>query len=1127
MDCPHDHGAMAQVGKFWVCGECGHQVPLAAGPDLGPAGAPPPIVDRLPSPVAIPLSEYLAERHPVLRLHRMCDFAEVLTRFLTMVALAEVRRQLGEGPLPEGLLTVLQPSIERPTFGQWRDMLLALVEASAEDADPVVPELRGFVEEDLRPVLAELVPLRNDLAHGGPLRQAAAREHLAEWEPRVGELAEGLGFLAEGTVCFLGEEGALWLRGADPEGEPSEAPAALGEALRRHVVLLRGERHLDLWPLCEYGRAAVVTPERAQPADHDSPLVYFRAERDRLLYAALGVDLPRAERRDTLAEFRSLFRLEERVRPEPGAVSDFEAEIRADSQALVGRKTELAQAKDAVKSADSGVLWITGPGGIGKSFLMARLAADLGHAPGHLRRIAWRFKAGDSARCNRVPFLRHSVQRLSAWLEQDGPTPAQEAEELERQLADLLDQAGQLTAADPRGRPPRVLFVLDGLDEIERLDEAFPELPFRLARPNVVWLCAGRPEGGLPQVFAEALCTHVFPGGLPAMSADDIRALLIEEVGSRKYDLLALDQEVGEEVANQALDAIVERADGLPLYVHFVTQDLLSGHFRFSELAHRLPPSLSAYYEDLLRRLGIGALSALLTPLVVTICHAKAPLDEDTLHELMARRKVLTADEAGRSLLGQGLHATQSMLRSAPTPWGGLGYEPYHPTFREHVLSDPAGAIGPQNALARDELCALSLDWRNLPAESAPRLYALRFGPRTLLEAERWDDLSALLTDLEFIEAKCEGGMTYELVADYNAALVMPSLSPVTGHLSPAVEPFARFVRANAHIFAQGLEWVLQRAYNSAESGPVPEAAERLLSDAGRAKRPWFRLIHRPEEAPGACLQVLQGHTGWVMSVAVTRDGSRAVTGSGDRTVRVWYLDTGTCLRTLEGHTNGVIAVALTPDGQRAVTGSSDRTVRVWDLNTGTCLRTLEGHTDGVRAVALTPDGQRAVTGSYDKTIRVWDLNTGTCLRTLQGHTGSVNAVALTPDGQRAVTGSSDHTVRVWDLDTGSCLRTLQGHTEPVQAVALTPDGHRAVTGGSDHTVRVWDLDTGTCLQTLQGHTDSVTAVALTPDGQRAVTGSGDRTVRVWDLDTGVCLRTLQGHTRGVNAVALTPDGQR
>jgi WD40 repeat protein len=160
----------------------------------------------------------------------------------------------------------------------------------------------------------------------------------------------------------------------------------------------------------------------------------------------------------------------------------------------------------------------------------------------------------------------------------------------------------------------------------------------------------------------------------------------------------------------------------------------------------------------------------------------------------------------------------------------------------------------------------------------------------------------------------------------------------------------------------------------------------------------------------------------------------------------------------LGGHTEEVWAVAVTPDGTRAVSASFDRTLRVWDLATGKALATLEGHTEGVHAVAVTPDGSRAVSPSFDRSLRVWDLATGKALAILEGHIARVRAVAVTPDGTRAVSGSEDKTLRVWDLATGKALATLEGHTGVVRAVAVTPDGTRAVSASSDRTLRVWDL---------------------------------------------------------------------
>jgi WD40 repeat protein len=115
--------------------------------------------------------------------------------------------------------------------------------------------------------------------------------------------------------------------------------------------------------------------------------------------------------------------------------------------------------------------------------------------------------------------------------------------------------------------------------------------------------------------------------------------------------------------------------------------------------------------------------------------------------------------------------------------------------------------------------------------------------------------------------------------------------------------------------------------------------------------------------------------------------------------------------------------VAVTPDGRYAVSGSSDKTVRVWELETGREVRCFTGHEEWVNCVAVTPDGRYVVSGSggnwdrdkwIDCTVRVWELATGREVRRFTGHTDWVRSVVVTPDGRYVVSGSSDGTVRLW-----------------------------------------------------------------------------------------------------------------
>jgi WD40 repeat protein/tRNA A-37 threonylcarbamoyl transferase component Bud32 len=271
----------------------------------------------------------------------------------------------------------------------------------------------------------------------------------------------------------------------------------------------------------------------------------------------------------------------------------------------------------------------------------------------------------------------------------------------------------------------------------------------------------------------------------------------------------------------------------------------------------------------------------------------------------------------------------------------------------------------------------------------------------------------------------------------------------------------------------------------------------------------------------------LSGHAGEVRSLALSVDGKRLFSGSWDQTIKVWDLEAGTDAITLRGHTKGVTSLALRGDGKRLFSGSDDKTIKVWDLEAGKETLTLRGHAYRVSSLALSLDGKRLVSGSHDTTIKAWDVEAGKDILTLRGHNGGIHSLALSLDGKRLVSGSGDKTIKVWDLEAAKDTLTLRGHTNWVSSLALSVDGKRLFSGSWDQTIKVWDLEAGTDAITLRGHKGGVLSLALSVDGKRLVSGSGDKTIKVWDLEGGKEIRTLTGHNGPVSCLALSVDGKR
>ncbi|MCA9670235.1 MAG: hypothetical protein KC503_31790 [Myxococcales bacterium] len=305
----------------------------------------------------------------------------------------------------------------------------------------------------------------------------------------------------------------------------------------------------------------------------------------------------------------------------------------------------------------------------------------------------------------------------------------------------------------------------------------------------------------------------------------------------------------------------------------------------------------------------------------------------------------------------------------------------------------------------------------------------------------------------------------------------------------------------------------------------IDPSGERLAS-AGwdQTVREW-RLVRPAGGEPRiVALHVLSGHHSGVTSVAYAGRGGLLVSGSADRTVRLWDRN-GNARGVLSGHQAGVASVAYA--GGLLATASFDKTVRLWRPSVALRARAIGGHSDRVNGVAFSPDGTQVASASSDETVRLWDVATGTPQMLLRGHDDGVITVAFSHDGKRLASASWDESIALWDAARGSRQRVLIGHGSEARSLAFSRDDKLLLSGGYDRTIRLWQASSGAQVASFEAHGGGVRSVALSPDGKLIASGGGDGRVRLWRLATRKLERVVIAHKSTVTAVAFLPSGTK
>ena len=168
----------------------------------------------------------------------------------------------------------------------------------------------------------------------------------------------------------------------------------------------------------------------------------------------------------------------------------------------------------------------------------------------------------------------------------------------------------------------------------------------------------------------------------------------------------------------------------------------------------------------------------------------------------------------------------------------------------------------------------------------------------------------------------------------------------------------------------------------------------------------------------GELIREYKGHTKSVKSIQINENSNRLISGSEDKTIKIWNLETGECLKTLREHHDWVNCILIISNN-KFLSGSDDKKIKIWDLDSFECLNTLKNE-KGIKSLCSILDNQIAC-GCYDGSINIWDLFGLNKVKSFKAHDCRISYLLLF-DKTKLISCSYDKKIKIWNLESLKCI---------------------------------------------------------------------------------------------------------
>jgi len=303
------------------------------------------------------------------------------------------------------------------------------------------------------------------------------------------------------------------------------------------------------------------------------------------------------------------------------------------------------------------------------------------------------------------------------------------------------------------------------------------------------------------------------------------------------------------------------------------------------------------------------------------------------------------------------------------------------------------------------------------------------------------------------------------------------------------------------------------------------------------------------------CNKTLEGHQGSVLVVKYNSDGGYCLSGSQDKTIKLWNPSKGSMVYSFEGHGYSVLDIQTAPDN-KTIFSCAEKQLYQWDIETGEIIKRFNNaHTQTINCIAVNKDTKLLFSGSSDRLVKVWDLRIRDPIQVLDDAKDTITGVYINetpivvpqtqchghshgsgnhghshggpppsiPSDKEVITSSVDGCIRTYDVRMGTLA--IDQEEFPVSSMTLTNDKKCFIASSNDSKIRLIDRDSYDILKEYKSHTNQTYKINCKSnyDDSMIVSGSEDNDIYIWDTLNSNLLTKLSGHTNVITSIDTHP----